>query len=499
MRLEKGEMALLFVTVLVGCSAVHAQTGVTFSRVTMEPHQDKRLDYVLAVADINGDGRADVVAGGREEYTFDGTREDRFTKTELHVFVGEEDGSLTYAPELVDGPMEARNPFVVTSDFNGDDIPDLAIFDRGVYVGEESLGYGNPPQLFVSCDDGVLRPTSALEDAVRREHELFPHPRYSGADLHIKVATSGDIDGDGDIDLWVESTGGANVNSHFMVNNGDGTFTIEMARATDQVLRNDPPDYWRHVGSHLVDVDNDGDLDLALGQIRDADPGHINQSSIVVVNDGTGYYRTRIELPHPAFNDGFTAVNGITDFDVNEDGFQDLLLEHHRNDDTPLSSIPFTGRYIQVLLNRDGGTSFGDETSTWIIGDQSATTPEYDPDGDELHNWGFPKMHDVDRDGCADLVMSENQEETATHAPLVYRNNGSGQFEAMPPEPFTGGEQYFGLYAVPADVNGDDVIDFVVPEHYNGPDDQRRTDDDYGALMTLVNTTPAGPARCQYE
>ena len=134
-------------------------------------------------------------------------------KTPLHVFVGEEDGSLTYAPGLEDGPMAARNPFVVTNDFNGDDIPDLAIFDQGVYVGEESLGYGSPPQLFLSSQDGVLRPSSALEDAVRREHELYPEPRYSGADLHIRVATSGDIDNDSDIDLWVESTGGANVNS----------------------------------------------------------------------------------------------------------------------------------------------------------------------------------------------------------------------------------------------------------------------------------------------
>ena len=42
-----------------------------------------------------------------------------------------------------------------------------------------------------------------------------------------------------------------------------------------------------------------------------------------------------------------------------------------------------------------------------------------------------------------------------TDAPLVYRNNGSGQFEAMPPEPFGGSDDsYVGLYAVPADVNG---------------------------------------------
>ena len=56
-------------------------------------------------------------------------------------------------------------------------------------------------------------------------------PRCSGlADLHVKSAISGDIDDDGDVDLWVESTGGANVSSHFMVNNGDGTFTLDTAR-----------------------------------------------------------------------------------------------------------------------------------------------------------------------------------------------------------------------------------------------------------------------------
>ena len=242
-------------------------------RVTTEPGLG-RLDFVPAVADFNGDGRDDALAGGREEFSFDGAPEDRFEKTTLHVFVGEKNGSLTPAPELVEGAIEGRSGIVVAADLNGDTRADLAIFDEGVYVSEPSrLGYGNPPQLFLSGQDGRLRPSEALADAVRHEHEVRPHSHYSGpADLHLKSATPGDIDGDGDIDLWVEITGGANVASHFMVNNGDGTFTVDTARAPEELLHNPPPEYWRPVGAALLDLDNDGDLDLGLGQIRDLDP-----------------------------------------------------------------------------------------------------------------------------------------------------------------------------------------------------------------------------------
>ena len=46
-----------------------------------------------------------------------------------------------------------------------------------------------------------------------------------------------------------------------------------------------------------------------LGQIRDLDPTHINQFSIVLVNDRTRHYPARVELPYPAFNDGYMAVS----------------------------------------------------------------------------------------------------------------------------------------------------------------------------------------------
>ena len=148
------------------------------------------------------------------------------------------------------------------------------------------------------------------------------------------------------------------------------------------------------------------------------------------------------------------------------------------------------------MLRRHRAMSFVDETPT-RMGDQSATTPERNADGERLADSAEPRMHDVDRDGCADLVMARSLGRVRTETPLVYRNNGSGRFQAMPPEPFVGSDRYFGNDAVPADVNGDTMIDFVVPDHHNGPDGFFGTADDFTKLVTLLNTTPAGPVRCE--
>ena len=483
-------MSALTAGLCAGTGDVRAQGSVAFSRVVTQPNVF--VDNVAAVADLDGDGRDDVIAFKSLEYNV--AREDRLTKSPLRLFVSVGDGSFRHAPELVEGTIDVRFPIVVADDFNNGRA-DLAVFDGGVYVVAESVGVGNPPQLFLSSPDGRLRSSSALADAVRREHALRPNPDNSGpADLHLKSATSGDIDGDGDIDLWVDSIGGANVSSHFMVNNGDGTFTIDEERAPTALRYNNPPESWYHLEGRLVDLDNDGDLDLSLGQNRDAQPYTRNEYSIVLLNDGTGHYPARIELPRPAFNEGYTSVRGQTHLDVNRDGFQDVLFVHPRNNDALPDVLPFTGRYIQVLIN-DSGTSFVDETST-RMGDQSATTSEYDSDGFPLNNDGDLGVHDVDRDGCADLVVSKSWGRIRTESPMVYRNSGSGQFAAMDPTLFAGDDRYFGMQAVPADVNGDSVVDFVVPHRDEGPDDEWGSEDDFTTLVTLLNTTPAGPVRC---
>ena len=225
-----------------------------------------------------------------------------------------------------------------------------------------------------------------------------------------------------------------------------------------------------------MDVDQDGDSDLVLGQLRD--PSRLDQFSII-----PGQRRRRVlpdaepELPHPRFNRGVTRVMGVARFDINRDGWDDILMLHVRNGILG----GWTGRYIQALLNTGDG-SFVDETPTWIRRQRGTAIPG--------QNYGGLAMHDVDLDGCQDLVVTAPVDRIRPQSPLVYRNNGSGQFSPVPPRRFVPDpDEHFGWGAMPIDANGDGAIDFVVSELGPGRDGIWETNDDATWLVTLLNTT----------
>ncbi|MYN67819.1 MAG: VCBS repeat-containing protein [Acidobacteria bacterium] len=110
-------------------SAVHAQR---FARVETQGRFN-RIQVIIAVADLNGDGRDDIIAGGQPN---DGseTVEDRLDKPPVQVFLGTRDGRLRLAPAEMLPSIRARTPVAGTDNFNGDGRLDFAVFDAGVYV-----------------------------------------------------------------------------------------------------------------------------------------------------------------------------------------------------------------------------------------------------------------------------------------------------------------------------------------------------------------------------
>ena len=475
---------MLRITPFLAVATILASTafasGQTFSRLVTQTRFEA-MEHVFAVADLDADGLEDIVVGSKIPHDPDFTPADRRRSVTLRIFTSNGDGTYTHAPRLTSRRLRAHAAVVVAGDFNGDGRNDLAVYDAGAYVDSESDGFGNPPQLFLSGRGRTLRYSNSLAAAVRREHRRDPPvpPPPAPAALHLKMATTGDIENDGDLDIWVESDGGHNMHSHFVVNRGDGTFTVDAAnRAADLVHHNWPPAWWRYHEALFMDVDHDRDSDLVLGRLAVLDRRDRRANpSIILINDGSGFFPERSELPNPAFGNGFTRVFGIARFDVNQDEWDDIFMLHVRAGDGRGG-----GRYIQALVNTGDG-SFADETATWVRRQRITAIPG--------RNLGGLAMHDVDLDGCQDLVVTAPVDRIRPQSPLVYRNNGSGQFSPMPTRRFLpeDREEYFGWGAMPIDANGDGAVDFVVSELGPGRDGIWQTNDDATRLVTLLNTT----------
>jgi len=249
---------------------------------------------------------------------------------------------------------------------------------------------------------------------------------------------AGDIDGDGRVDLYIGNIWGQQaVGPYFLMGNATGGFDRNTARLPLELTSLQRI----FTSSALVDIDNDGHLDLVLGS---AD----GSRSCVLLNDGAGNFSfsRAIQLPPALFADANTITLFVLPMDLNKDGYQDLLLSQTKNN-------PFyAGRGIQVLINQKG-TGFIDETSSRMPAGTVSDTTHWIP---------FLTAADLDQDGSLDLIASQCWPKETT--PFVWLNDGKGHFtsynfsQIKPPEAIMPHDYY--AVAV-TDLNQDEVQDLV--------------------------------------
>lgn len=219
----------------------------------------------IGVADFDGNGTLDI---------FIVSEDDR--ENELYINTGEAAFSDASNRLNADGISNA----IVVFDVNRDGFPDVMIGNNG----QNELLVNNGQGFFTNETQQRL---PALQDVTQ--------------DLEL-----GDIDGDGDLDIIIANED----DNRILINNGSGVFEDQTVQ---RLPLRDSPEETRE--TKLGDIDGDGDFDLFFANIQGFVDGAVRQNRLLV-NNGNGVFTDVTDSQLPEDNDrSFTALFSDTDRD----------------------------------------------------------------------------------------------------------------------------------------------------------------------------------------
>jgi uncharacterized protein (TIGR03437 family) len=278
----------------------------------------------ILVADLNHDGKDDVIVTGENSNTATG-----WTTNSIAVYLGNGDGTLQ-APVYYSGNQGTSTATLY--DFNGDGNLDLAVAN------------------LVSGDVSIL---------LGRGNGTFQTAVNYTAIAHATSIVAGDFNGDGHPDLAI-----ANATSIAVLpGKGDGTFG---AAIQTQGL------FTSIVGLAAGDFNKDGKLDLAVSD-------NTNATVSILLGDGTGKF--------PAENDyaaGYgvassSAVGNIFAMDLDGDGNLDVVAGSGHPD--VLTATPYLSDAVVVLFGRGDGTLNGPPAYRVGTGMNTVAVADFNGDG----------------------------------------------------------------------------------------------------------------------
>jgi hypothetical protein len=353
----------------------------------------------VELADIDGDGRIDLLFANGGNYSSPGTPEPN------RVFVNRGAGNrFVERTTQVFGNTPDLARVIKARDVNGDGLTDILV----------GTTFQTQSRLFLGTGGGAFREVTSTH---------VPRAVASIGDLEF-----GDVDLDGDLDVVLADWGPGNNMSNeggrtrLWLNDGSGRFTD--ATGTRMPATRIPFSW----DLEFIDTDNDADLDIVVSCKRCG-------GGSLFRNDGKGTF-TEDPRGLPAYTNNYE----FEPMDLDGDGFLDLVTI---NDGDIVDGVPSSRR--EHVFRNDAKGRFTDVTMQWWPVEANI--------GEDDNMVAFL---DHDSDGDADFLIG-----SLSGPDRLLINDGCGHLRLAPGPVFGGADTPGTLGVAVADLDGDHRMDVV--------------------------------------